>query len=71
MTKISALVKRLRDVHQMSQPEIARRTGLSQSRISRWENDFGTDGGNAALKLAQLVDELDRKAKRAPRLKTA
>lgn len=63
-TKTLDLLKRLREVHKLSQTEISRRTGIGQPKLSRWE--AGSIGGAAdeALKLAALVAEFDRKAKR-------
>lgn len=42
----------------MSQSEIARRTGIAQSKISRWEAGKVAAGAEEALKLAALADEL-------------
>lgn len=63
-TTTLALLKRLREVHQLSQTEISRLTGIGQPKLSRWEG--GAIGGAAdeALKLAALVAQFDRKAKR-------
>lgn len=42
----------------LSQTEIARRTGIPQPRVSRWERGDGTDGPDDALRLAGLLGEL-------------
>lgn len=42
----------------LSQSEIARRTGIPQPRISRWENGEAPDSADDALKLHRLHAEL-------------
>lgn len=42
----------------LTQTEIARRTGISQSRLSRWENGEVPAGADDALKLVALQREL-------------
>ena len=51
MSKTSDLIKRLRSAG-LTQSEIARRTGIPQPRISRWEN---TDEPMAADDVLLLV----------------
>lgn len=61
------LIKTLRDTHGLSQTEIAKRTGIPQPRLSRWEGGAIPNGADDSLKLLQLVDSLKRKpAKRHP-----
>ena len=55
MSKISEIIKRLRaEPFSLSQTEIEKRTGISQSRISRWENGDAAAGADDALKLVAL-----------------
>ena len=42
----------------LTQSEIARRTGIPQPRLSRWENDEAPDSADDALKLHALHAEL-------------
>lgn len=63
-TTTLALLKRLREVYQLSQTEISRRTGIKQPKLSRWEGGSNARSADEALKLAALVAEFDRKAKR-------
>lgn len=42
----------------LSQSEIARRSGIPQPRLSRWEAGEAPRGADDALKLAALADEL-------------
>ena len=58
------LLMRLRQYHNLSQSEIYRRTGISQSRLSRWEAGEIADAADAALKLRELVVKCDAQAKR-------
>lgn len=58
------LLMRLRQVHELSQSEIFRRTGISQTRLSRWEAGEIADAADAALKLRELVVKCDAQAKR-------
>lgn len=64
MTKVQTVIRRLRET--MSQSEIARRTGLSQSKLSRWEAGRVAAGAEEALKLAALAAEIDAKPTAAP-----
>ena len=43
----------------MSQSEIARRIGMPQPRVSRWEAGEVPTGADDALKLAQLLREVE------------
>ena len=54
MSETTELIKRLRE-RGLSQTEIARRTGIPQPRLSRWENGEVPDAADDALKLAALV----------------
>jgi transcriptional regulator with XRE-family HTH domain len=58
------LLMRLRVHHDLSQSEIFRRTGISQTRLSRWESGEIADAADAALKLRELVVKCDAQAKR-------
>jgi predicted transcriptional regulator len=42
----------------MSQTEIARRAGIPQPRISRWEAGWAPDSADDALRLKALHDEI-------------
>lgn len=56
MSKIPELIKRLRNVP-LSQSEIARRTGIPQPRVSKWESGQVAAGAEDALKLISLAKE--------------
>lgn len=59
MNGIPEIIKRLRATpNSLSQSEIARRTGMSQSRISRWEAGDVADSVDDAFKLIALAKEL-------------
>lgn len=59
MSKITEIIKRIRAApFSLSQTEIERRTGISQSRISRWESGDVAAGADDALKLIELEAEL-------------
>ena len=58
VSETTALIKSLREGHKLSQTEISRRTGIPQSRLSRWEAGETPTGADDALKLAKLVAEL-------------
>ncbi len=67
MSKITEIIKYLRaEPIGLSQMEIERRTGISQSRISRWENGDVAAGADDALKLMALYE-----ANRQPEKATA
>jgi transcriptional regulator with XRE-family HTH domain len=51
------IIKRLRS-HGLSQSEIARRTGVAQSRLSRWENGSVAAAADDVLKLQELAEVL-------------
>lgn len=63
MSETSELILKLRALG-MSQSEIARRTGIPQPRISRWESGDVSTGADDALKLLRLFHTQARKAKR-------
>lgn len=54
MSKTVEIIKRLRAAG-LSQSEIARRTGVAQSRISRWENGSPAAAADDVLKLQELA----------------
>lgn len=53
MQSISEILRGLRET--LSQSEIARRTGISQSKLSRWESGEIAAGADDALKLLALA----------------
>lgn len=57
MSETSDLIKRLRGL-KLSQSEIARRTGIPQPRISRWENASEPIAADDVLKLVRLEREV-------------
>lgn len=58
MSATTALIVALRQTAKLSQSEIARRTGIPQPRISRWEAGDAPDSADDALKLQALHREL-------------
>ena len=56
MDKIQDAIKSLRRT--LSQSEIARRTGIAQHKISRWESGDIPAGASDALKLIELAKEV-------------
>ena len=56
MDKIQDAIRSLRRT--LSQSEIARRTGIAQSKISRWEAGDVPAGASDALKLIELAQEV-------------
>ena len=56
MDKIKDAIKSLRRT--LSQSEIARRTGIAQHKISRWESGGIPAGASDALKLIELAKEV-------------
>ena len=64
MSKVAELIRGLRQKGGLSQSEIARRTGIPQPRISRWEAGDVAAGADDALKLMELASKLKRR--RAP-----
>lgn len=58
MDEIAEVVGEL--LKRMTQSEIARRTGISQSRVSRWAAGRAPDALNDARKLRELLDEVTR-----------
>ena len=63
MQSISEILRDLRET--FSQSEIARRTGISQSKLSRWEAGEIAAGADDALKLLALTKR-DTPKKQAP-----
>jgi len=57
MTKTVEIIRRLRSAG-LSQSEIARRTGVSQTRISRWEGGAVPAAADDVLKLQALAQSL-------------
>ena len=57
MDKIQDAIQSLRRT--LSQSEIARRTGIAQHKISRWESGGIPAGASDALKLIELAAEID------------
>ena len=60
MDKIQDAIQSLRRT--LSQSEIARRTGIAQSKISRWEAGDVPAGASDALKLIELAKEVEAAA---------
>ena len=58
MSATTALILALRTTAKLSQSEIARRTGIPQSRISRWEAGEVPGSADDALRIARLHSEL-------------
>ena len=56
MDKIQDAIRSLRRT--LSQSEIARRTGIAQHKISRWESGDIPAGASDALKLIKLAKEV-------------
>ena len=56
MNKIQEAIQSLRRT--LSQSEIARRTGIAQHKISRWESGGIPAGASDALKLIELAKEV-------------
>ena len=56
MDKIQDAIQSLRRT--LSQSEIARRTGIAQHKISRWESGEIPAGASDALKLIELAEDL-------------
>lgn len=62
MSKVSELIRGMRQKGGLSQSEISRRTGIPQPRISRWESGDVAAGANDALKLMDLAAQLAERA---------
>lgn len=60
MTQLQTVIRQLRA--SLSQSEIARRTGIAQSKISRWEAGKIAAGAEEALKLVDLERRLRKAA---------
>lgn len=65
MSKVSELIRGMRQKDGLSQSEISRQTGIPQPRISRWESGDVAAGADDALKLMDLAAKLKRRAKAA------
>lgn len=63
-SEITKIIKRLRAAG-LSQTEIARRTGIPQPRISKWESGAVPVGADDGLRLAALVEQLQSAAVKA------
>ena len=63
MDKIQDAIQSLRRT--LSQSEIARRTGIAQSKISRWEAGDVPAGASDALRLIELAQEVAASTTRA------
>lgn len=79
MSTTTNLLRALRDSG-LTQTEIARRTGIPQPRVSRWEAGEAPESADDALRLKELHDQLVRRcdrrggrkgAPKAPALKKA
>lgn len=64
MSETHDLIKHLRETHGLTQSEIAKRTLIPQSRLSRWEAGAVPAAADDALKLQALADALVRGKKR-------
>ena len=62
MDKIHDAIQSLRRT--LSQSEIARRTGIAQSKISRWESGDVPAGAADALKLVALAKKVEAKPRK-------
>lgn len=58
MSTTQDIIRQLRATG-LSQSEIARRIGMPQPRVSRWEAGEVPTGADDALKLAQLLREVE------------
>lgn len=56
MAQIPDVIRQLRA--SLSQSEISRRTGIAQSKISRWEAGKVAAGAEEALKLVDLAEQM-------------
>lgn len=63
MEQIHDAIQKLRLT--LSQSEIARRTGIAQSKISRWEAGEVPAGASDALKLMELASKVSKTARKA------
>ena len=64
MVNTTDLIRALRTVYGLTQTEIARRTGIPQPRLSRWEAQAPATADDV-LKLQRLHDELSAGIKQA------
>jgi transcriptional regulator with XRE-family HTH domain len=58
MSKTVEIIKRLRG-RGLSQSEISRRSGVAQTRISRWERGAVAAAADDVLKLQELAESLE------------
>lgn len=65
MSTTQDIIRQLRAAG-LSQSEIARRIGMPQPRVSRWEAGEVPTGADDALKLAQLLREVEAQQQSAP-----
>lgn len=65
MSTTQDIIRQLRATG-LSQSEIARRIGMPQPRVSRWEAGEVPTGADDALKLAQLLREVEAQQQSAP-----
>lgn len=70
MSQTTELIQRL-IARGLSQIEIARRTGIPQPRLSRWQKGETPDAADDALTLQQLEAELITAEQMAPSLSKA
>lgn len=59
---VQALVLRLLNVHNLSQGEIKRKTGIPQTRVSRYSYGKVPQGANDVFKLIELEKDLEAQA---------
>lgn len=65
MSTTQDIIRQLRAAG-LSQSEIARRIGMPQPRVSRWEAGEVPTGADDALKLAQLLREVEATQQSVP-----
>ena len=56
MRKYGQFLKEQRELHNLSQHELARQTGISQQNIHRWEKDLALPNIDFCVKLADFYD---------------
>jgi len=64
MEQVQAVIRQLRA--SLSQSEISRRTGIVQSKISRWEAGNVAAGAEEALKLVALARQMQLEQEMEP-----
>ena len=55
--KFGERLKELRQAHNLSQMELSKQTGLSQSAIAKWELDKTEPTASALITLSQFFEE--------------